>query len=306
MTVDILKQDAHLFSVRPGLRFASRFTRYGIGEKIFNGPNPPYGALITYYLKTKLDDKATFKIQILDQAGKLVQELERPGREKGLNRVAWNLRYGGGEVRRPPSEEETAFGGGPRGPQVLPGSYTVKMIVGDKTLSEPVEVRLDPTVSVPVADLQTQLDLQMKLRDMQSAANTALRFLDSIEDQLKHTQTTARMLNKEPDKEMMKALDDYIKQLDALEDRLVRRSDGLGLAGKSQVVNDIGDLFFGVDSNNAAPTAAQRQYAVELQPEYDKRMAEVNQFITNTVPQWNEKLRAWNLPTLTTRPPLKL
>jgi hypothetical protein len=42
-----------------------------------------------------------------------------------------------------------------------------------------------------------------------------------------------------------------------------------------------------------------------LQPEYDKRMAEVNQFITNTVPQWNEKLRAWNLPTLTTRPPLK-
>jgi photosystem II stability/assembly factor-like uncharacterized protein len=306
MTADILKQDAHLFSVRPGLRFASRFTRYGIGEKIFNGPNPPYGALITYYLKTKLDDKATFKIQILDQAGKLVQELERPGREKGLNRVAWNLRYGGGEVRRPPSEEETAFGGGPRGPQVLPGSYTVKMIVGDKTLSEPVEVRLDPTVSVPVADLQTQLDLQMKLRDMQSAANTALRFLDSIEDQLKHTQTTARTLNKEPDKEMMKALEDYIKQLDALEDRLVRRSDGLGLAGKSQVVNDIGDLFFGVDSNNAAPTAAQRQYAVELQPEYDKRMAEVNQFITNTVPQWNEKLRAWNLPTLTTRPPLKL
>lgn len=306
MTADILKQDAHLFSVRPGLRFASRFTRYGIGEKIFNGPNPPYGALITYYLKTKLDDKAPFKIQILDQAGKLVQELERPGREKGLNRVAWNLRYGGAEVRRPPSEEETAFGGGPRGPQVLPGSYTVKMIVGDKTLSEPVEVRLDPTVSVPVADLQTQLDLQMKLRDMQSAANTALRFLDSIEDQLKHTQTTARTLNKEPDKEMMKALDDYIKQLDALEDRLVRRSDGLGLAGKSQVVNAIGDLFFGVDSNNAAPTAAQRQYAVELQPEYDKRMAEVNQFITNTVPQWNEKLRAWNLPTLTTRPPLKL
>jgi photosystem II stability/assembly factor-like uncharacterized protein len=304
MTADILKQDAHLFSVRPGLRYASRFTRYGIGEKVFNGPNPPYGALITYYLKTKLDDKATFKIQILDQAGKLVQELERPGREKGLNRVAWNLRFGGGEVRRPPSEEETAFGGGPRGPQVLPGNYTVKLIVGDKTYSEPVEVRLDPTVSVPVADLQAQLDLQLKLRDMQSSANTALRFLDSIEDQLKHTQTTARALNKEPDKEMMKALEDYIKQLDALEDRLVRRADGLGLPGKSQVVNEIGDIFFGIDSTNSAPTTAQRQYYAELQPEYASRMAEVNLFITNTVPQWNEKLRAWNLPTLTTRPPV--
>ncbi len=304
LTADILQQDAHLFSVRPALRFASRFTRYGIGEKIFTGSNPPYGALITYYLKSKLDDKATFKIQILDQAGKLVQELEKPSREKGLNRVAWNLRYGGGEVRRPPSEEETAFGGGPRGPQVLPGNYTVKLMVNGKTYEQPVEVRLDPTVSVPAADLQAQLDLQMKLRDMQSSANTALRFLDSIEDQLKHTQTTARALNKEPDKDMMKALEDYIKQVDALEDRLVRRSDGLGLAGKSQVVNDVGDIFFAIDSPNAAPTAAQRQYFTELQPEYASRMAEVNRFITTTVPQWNDKLRAWNLPTLTTRPAL--
>jgi hypothetical protein len=96
---------------------------------------------------------------------------------------------------------------------------------------QPIEVRLDPTITVAPADLQAQLELQMKLRDMQSASNSALRFLDSIEDQLKHTQTTAKTLNKEPDKEMMKALEDYIKQLDALEDRLVRRGDGLGLPG---------------------------------------------------------------------------
>jgi hypothetical protein len=145
----------------------------------------------------------------------------------------------------------------------------------------------------------------MKLRDMQSAANSALRFLDSIEDQLKHTQTTAKILNKEPDKEMMKALEDYIKQIDELEDRLARRGEGLGLAGKSQVVNKIGDLFFGIDATNAAPTLYQRQYFQEIQPEYSERMAEVNRFINVTVPQWNEKLRNWNLPTLTTRKPVE-
>lgn len=304
MTGDILKKDAHLFSTRPGLRFTTRFTRYGIGEKAFSGPNPPYGALITYYLKTKPDDKLTFKVQILDAGGKLIQELDKPAKEKGLNRIAWNLRYGGPEVRRPPSDEETAFGGAPRGPKVLPGSYTVKLIVGDKTFVQPVEVNLDPTISVSPVDLQAQLDLQMKLQEMQSAANTALRFLDSLEDQLKHTQTTAKALNKEPDKEMMKALEDYIKQIDALEDRLVRRSEGLGFPGKSQVVNKVGDIFFGVDATNAAPTPAQRQYFAEIQPEYADRMAEANRFISNTVPQWNEKLRAWNLPTLTTRQPI--
>ena len=305
MTADVLKKDAHLFSVRSALRYATMFTRYGVGEKVFNGPNPPYGALITYYLKTKPDDKATFKLQILDGSGKLVQELEKPPKEKGMNRVAWNLRFGGAEVRRPPTEEESAFGGGPRGPQVLPGNYSVVLVNGDKTMVQPVEVRLDPTINVPVADLHAQLDLQMKLRDMQSAANSALRFLDSLEDQLKHTQTTAKTLNKEPDKEMMKALEDYIKQIDELEDRLARRTEGLGFPGKSQVVNKIGDLFFGIDSTNAAPTVYQRQYFQEIQPEYAERMAEVNKFINSTVPHWNEKLRAWNLPTLTTRKPVE-
>ena len=169
---------------------------------------------------------------------------------------------------------------------------------------QPVEVRLDPTINVPLADLQAQLEMQTKLRDMQSAANGALRFLDSLEDQLKHTQTTARTLNKEPDKDMMKELEGYIKQITELEDRLARREEGLGFPGRSQVVNRIGDLFFGVDSTNAAPTIYQRQYLQEIQPEYSERMAEVNKFINSTVPQWNEKLRAWNLPTLTTRKPV--
>ena len=304
MTPTIVNSNAHLFPVRPGLRFASFFTRYGIGDKVFTGPNPSYGALVTYYLKDKLDDKATFKIEILDESGKLVQELNKPSREKGLNRLAWNLRYGGAEVRRPPSAEETAFGSSPRGPQVLPGNYTVKLTVGDKTFSEPVEVRLDPTINVALADLQTLLDLQMKLRDMQSATNTALRFLDSIEEQLKHTETTVKNLHKEPDKELMKALEDYKKQIAALEDRLVRRSEGLGFPGKSQVADRIGDLFFSVDGTNAAPTQYQRQYFQELLPEFRERMTEANRFIKDTIPLWNEKLRGWNAPTLTTRNPI--
>jgi photosystem II stability/assembly factor-like uncharacterized protein len=305
MTASILNRNAHLFPVRPGLRYATRFTRYGIGDKAFAGPNPSYGALITYYVKDKPDDKTTFKVQILDETGKVVQDLDKPAKEKALNRVAWNLRLGGAEVRRPPSEEETAFGGSPRGPQVLPGMYKVKLTVGDKTFEEPVEVRLDPTINVPLADLQAQLDLQVKLRDMQSSANTVLRFLDSIEEQLKHTQTTVKNLNKEPDKDLMKSLDDYIKQVDALQDRLARRSEGLGITGKAQIVNKIGELFFGLDGTNAAPTPYQRQYFQEIEPEFRERMGEANRFIENKVPEWNEKLKAWNVPTLTTRKPVE-
>jgi len=302
MTPQILNSNAYLFPVRPALRYTSRFSRYGIGDKAFAGPNPPAGALITYYLKEKLDDKATFKVQIFDRDGKLVQDLEHPSREKGLNRVAWNLRLGGPEVRKPPTEEQLAFGGGPRGPQVLPGTYTVKLTVNDKTLEERVEVKLDPNISTSLAELQETLDMQVKLRDMQSTINTSLRFLDSLKEQLKQAQTTMKTLNKEPDKDLMKALEDYIKELDTLEDRLAAREEGLGIAGRSQVSNDIGNLFFALDTN-FGPTVGQRQYFGEIQPVYRARIEEVNKFLSETLPQWNEKLRAWNAPTLTTRKP---
>jgi photosystem II stability/assembly factor-like uncharacterized protein len=305
MNQQILASNAYLFPVRPALGFASRFTRYGIGDKAFTGPNPATGALITYYLKDKVDEKTTFKVQVFDREGKLLQDIEKPSREKGLNRVAWNLRLGGPEVRKPPTEEQVAFGGAPRGPQVLPGTYTVKLTLGDKVIEEPVEVKLDPGVKASMAELQQTLDMQVKLRDMQSTMNMGLRFLDSLKDQLKQAQTTMKTLNKEPDKDLMKALEDYIKQLDAMQDRLAARNEGLGLSGKNQVSDNIGNLFFSLDTN-FGPTLGQRQFFDEIQPEYRTRMEEVNKFLRETLPQWNEKLRGWNAPTLTTRKPFQL
>jgi photosystem II stability/assembly factor-like uncharacterized protein len=304
MNQQILDSNAHLFSVRPGLRFTSRFTRYGIGDKVFSGPNPAAGALITYYLKDKLDEKADFKVQVFDRDGKLVQDLERPSREKGLNRITWNLRLGGPEVRRPPTPEQLAFGGGARGPLVLPGAYTVKMTVAGKVLEQPVEVRLDPGVSTPVSELQDALDMQIKLRDMQNVMNLSLRFLDSVKDQLKQSQTTMKNLAKEPDKDLMKALEDYLKEVDTLQDKLTARDDGLGFAGRSQVADDIGQLFFSLDTN-FGPTKGQRDYFGEIQPAYRSRMGDVNKFLRETLPQWNEKLAGWNAPTLTTRKPFE-
>jgi photosystem II stability/assembly factor-like uncharacterized protein len=300
----ILDSSAYLFPIRPALRYSSRMSRYGIGDKQFTGPNPPAGALITYYLKDKLDEKATLKLQVFDASGKLVQDIEKPSREKGLNRVSWNLRFGGPEVRKPPTEEEVAFGGAPRGPQVLPGTYTVKLTAGDKVLEERVEVKLDPAIKTSITDLQQALDMQVKLREMQSTMNLSLRFIDSLKEQLKQTQTTMKTLNKEPDKDLMKTLEDWIKELEAMQDKLAARNEGLGLGGKDQVSDSIGNLFFALDAN-FGPTVGQRQYFDEIQPAYRARMDEVNKFLRDTLPQWNEKLRAWNAPTLTTRKPLE-
>src|SRR5581483_4696254 len=279
------------------LRYTSRFTRYGIGDWPFTGPNPPYGALITYYLKTKADDKATVKVEVLDGSGKVIREIKQAPKDAGLNRISWDLRYEGPRLRREAPTEEQAFFGGPRGPQVLPGTYTIRLTVGDKKLEKRVEVRLDPTVEVAPADLQVALDYGMKARDLQSSATDAQRALDSVKEQVQNIQKIIKDRMPDAPKDLTKALEDHLKQVETLQNKLARQeSSGLGFGGRSGVADQIGGFFGSIDSVNAAPTVYQREAFTDLQTKFRQAMEEINRYLGDGVAQLNETLRRNNAP----------
>ncbi|HEX8292500.1 MAG TPA: hypothetical protein VF570_12135, partial [Pyrinomonadaceae bacterium] len=308
MTPEVASADAYLFEPRPALRYTTRMTRYGVAEKAFAAQNPPYGALLSYYLKAKPDEKTKVRFQILDAAGKTVSEIENVAKEPGINRVNWNLRYGGPQVRRPPTDEETQFTGGPRGPQVLPGTYTVRLLVGAKTYERKVEVRLDPTVSVPAADLRETLDMSLRLRDMQTATNNALRTLDSLKAQIEFVERTVRdrLAASDVPKELTDRLAAQKKRVEELQNRLAQPEGGLGFEGRAQLVDRIGGLFFTLDATNAGPTPAARELYGDLQKEFNEKIGEVNAFLSDSVPQLNEALRRTGAPTLMTGKPIEL
>jgi hypothetical protein len=235
--------------------------------------------------------------------------MENVAKEQGFNRVSWNLRYGGPLVRRPPTDEEVQFTGGPRGPQVLPGTYTVKLFVGERVFQKPVEVRLDPTVSADAAALREQLDMTLRLRDMQTATNSALRTLDSLKTQLDFVERTVRERLGAADvpKDLTDSLAAQKKRVEELQGKLAQPEGGLGFEGRAQLVDRIGGLFFTLDATNAAgPTPAQRELYAELQKDFDARIGEVNRFLSDTVPQLNETLRRTGAPTLMTGKPIEL
>jgi len=308
MNDSVRAADLHMFDIRPALRYTTRFTRYGIGDKPFTGQNPPYGALITYHLKAKPDEKMKVRLEIRDARGQLVLEETRLPKERGLNRYAWNLRYGGAQVRRPPATEEMPFGGGARGPQVLPGTYRVKLFVGDKSIERSVEVRLDPTVSVSAPDLQMTHDMSLKLRDMQSATNNTLRALDSIKGQLQFIERTVRERLTDPPKDLTDAISDNLKQLDKVLGTLSRsQEEGLGYnPGRAQLGDELGSLFFTIDGTNAAPTPAQREYYGVLQTRFRTTLAEAGKFLTQSVPKLNETLRRFDAPTVMVGKPIEI
>jgi len=139
-------RDAYLFPIRPALRYTVRATRAGGGDTEFAAPNPPYGAILSYFLRTEPD---SLRFEILDDSGKAIRTIAggRLPREAGVHRIAWDLRA-----------ESAESGRGARGPQVLPGSYTVRMTAGPVTSEQRVEVRLDPALAVTATDLKMQWD----------------------------------------------------------------------------------------------------------------------------------------------------
>jgi photosystem II stability/assembly factor-like uncharacterized protein len=156
------------------------------------GQNPPDGAILHYYLPA--DAPGELQLQIYDSAGTLVRsyssapispekEKEDPfiasywiappqslPKTKGLHRFVWNLRYDD-----PPAIHEqspynypiAAIVGAtplpPEGPLVMPGKYEVRFKIGEQILRQPLEVKMDPRVAFIRNELQSSIDLQLKI-----------------------------------------------------------------------------------------------------------------------------------------------
>lgn len=239
---------AALFPIRPAIRYSVRATRAGGGDSEFAAPNPAYGALLTYYLPAKTDD---LRIEVQDAASRLISTIPASAseRDRGVHRIAWDLRAnppaagdaGRGGGRRGGGEGGGEGGGGrggaPRGAQVLPGTYTVRMIVGSTAVAQKVTVQLDPELKESAADLTIQWQTLEKISTMMRAAGDMLRESD------RHTDS-------EPWTKFHAALT------------------------ASRLSEQLSALFTLVDSPNDAPTEAMSKLLGELETDYERSSKE--------------------------------
>jgi photosystem II stability/assembly factor-like uncharacterized protein len=84
--------DVTLFAPRPTRVYPElSYERGAIGNGLFMGENPPYGALLTYRLGTALPAGTELVITITDAAGRTIREVTGPT-SAGVHRTVWNLR----------------------------------------------------------------------------------------------------------------------------------------------------------------------------------------------------------------------
>lgn len=155
------------------------------GDKFYIAPNPSGSGAVLRYFLPKAVDEGTIQIEIRDASGKeLVRSLAATRTSAGWNTVSWDLRWsapsapsvegsggeatsnperggqggnrgrgagqGGGRGQggaRPQGGPGGGFGG-VRGPRALPGTYTVRAVVGGTVATGTVSVADDPRIEL--------------------------------------------------------------------------------------------------------------------------------------------------------------
>src|SRR5215471_18800646 len=222
-----------------------------LGETFYAAQNPPYGAVFTYYLKDKYktlkeirqdaEKKAAKEhgsayptlpyptrdqlreeaeeqapaiwLTIRDESGNVVRQI--PGtNEKGINRVAWDLRYPGTTLPPPQADPIAAIFEElqSNGTLAMPGTYTVQLSrkVRDQwtDLSQPQKFRVytEAEMGINPESLAELHKFQRKLARLDRAASAATAYgnemnarLGSIQRALAQTPADTRPLRQESD-----------------------------------------------------------------------------------------------------------
>ena len=286
---EAMKTDAELFDIRPATRWNIWGKDGNLGQAVWKAPNPPEGAIIDYYLKA--DQKDNVVVTIADKAGKVVRTLRNGPKTAGVNRMTWDLRYDGPRPIDPGAAEQEnqyRFAGGP---YVIPGDYTVKVHAAGRDLTKTVKVEMDPRIPVTMADLQTQLDAALTLREMMSKTNLTIARANSIIEQL--TALSDRLKKQQGPAGLAAQVTAALEAVTKLRDeQLTRPYPSMGYRQYPRVREEIQSLSGSVSRAQAKPTDPETGRIKELTAELDKDIAALNQIVGSQISAINETMRS--------------
>jgi hypothetical protein len=239
------------------------------------GENPPDGAIIDYVIGTAGAGSQPVTLEILDgttvvrryastdtaiapaDIGNVPRYWIRPTQvlsaAPGMHRFVWDLRYpapGVLNVQYPISATPNNTPREPRGPWVVPGTYTVRLTVNGTTHTQPLTVRMDPRVKTPAATLARQFALSKGVYNDINRTRAAL-------DSLRALRTSMRELRSQS-ADLGAAIDSLDRTAGALEGGGGGFGGGAPAAGSPTLggsIGQLGQLYDALQDADVAPTS---------------------------------------------------
>ena len=205
------QENAHLYAPQTAIRIRGNMNPpTPWPPDMATGENPPDGAMIDYYLGPNFSGVAT--LEVVDSKGEVVGRFKstdpvppldprypdptlwaRPPRvvsaDPGHHRFLWDMQYSQvpGMSTGPDADQAVPYNTPlvSTAPWVLPGNYTVRLIAGGKTMSEPLKIVMDPRVKTPATDLEQQFKVSKAIYDDLLRATSAIHEITVLREQLK-------------------------------------------------------------------------------------------------------------------------
>ena len=260
---------------------------------------------------------ASFSLAFLDAEGGLIREFRpKPAghdtlddEEKaldpgpwmpvraGVNRFVWNLRYPGATRLRGNKTGEEAE----RGPLVLPGTFQVRLTVGEHTLTESFEVVNDPRSPASLEELREQLDCLLAIRDRISAAYAGVRRIRETAGEVERW--CVRLSRRGGHEAALEAGKTLCEALAAVESALVlpgKQTDTFGLNRRVRLNAALASVISIVDSADARPTVQARALAEEYMARIDDELERLHALLDHDLGAFNDLVSAVGLPPVDT------
>ncbi len=260
-TEGVLDQPAHIFPIRRAVQLYQMRDLPRPGARTYSAPNPPEGALITYYLKSdapspppkagsKKGDSADssgkkppqVEITVQDSEGNVVRKLTGDG-TRGVHRIAWDLRA---ELSFEPTADDQGWFGPPRGPMVLPGRYSVTLRSEDTTRSQDFEVALDPRVQVSREAIESRFEASARLNQLLGVFASGGETLAEVSDERDRLQEA---LGENLSEDLQSKFEEIAKEIDELK----KSFSGGWRSSKFFLLDLLGQL----QASTTGPTASQ-------------------------------------------------
>ncbi len=310
------KADLWLYNPSPALRAHTPSEP----PSLIAGANPPDGAILYAYTKTKPKHA---QLEVLDSSGKVIRTLssdvaqrpdeqldpedEQPKKQlemkAGLNRIVWDLRYAG------PTQVKDyylyEYNEATKGPYALPGQYKVRLTVDGRALTAPLELRMDPRVNVSAEDLQQQFAMLMSIREQ---LDRVYDLSNEIIDVRKQIADLKQRLDAQSAKSVLVEAQALDERLGALQDKLINlkvRANEDSLRYGLGVDGDLADLSIIVGGDaDAVPTASSVEQFQKIKAEVDGYASRWTAVVTDEIPKLQRAADQQNLHLLIVKNPL--
>ncbi len=285
ITPEILLADAYLLTTR-----VNYINGIGLGGNYpgeagqFVGPNSSDEAAIVYYLKDRVVT-GDVKIEIYDNAGTLVKTM--PGtKRKGLNRVTWDMRLKPPKVAKGVTPGQSGFAG----PMAKEGSYTIKLIVGERLYSGNLELTHDPNSPYTQDDIAMRDEIVQKLFKSHEDLAYAVQNINKVKEE-----TNKYIKDGKLSESTGKALLDKIEEL---RKTLVATKESAGITGEERLREKLDNLYTSVTYFNGRPTDSQIDRVDGLNYEIQKGQQAAEEIYKNQLAKVNAELKANGSPII--------